>query len=247
MSKKKPLVEKAQALRLASDIGCSGAHEAEGGGWAPCASNEELQRISKMAETSKWRTVVPGYKKSDKTRTAGKRKKKRGEWEPLMEKPIQGIGSLEGGGIVSGVSFGGKSENNPCWPGFTQVGMKKGKAGKMVPNCVPIAEKSAAGPEFVRENDVDTFLDPESARARSRQLGCIGISRRVSKNGRTVWMPCTNMTDYANRAGSTDLGRRNMRNRRENEMRQVVRTVLRDKPKQTLKRKSSIALELMGK
>jgi hypothetical protein len=26
---------------------------------------------------------------------------------------------------------------NPCWDGYKQVGMKKGKGGRMVPNCVP--------------------------------------------------------------------------------------------------------------
>jgi hypothetical protein len=26
----------------------------------------------------------------------------------------------------------------PCWDGYKQVGMKKGKGGKMVPNCVPV-------------------------------------------------------------------------------------------------------------
>ncbi len=31
---------------------------------------------------------------------------------------------------------------NPCWDGYEQVGMKKGRGGKMVPNCVPIEEKS---------------------------------------------------------------------------------------------------------
>lgn len=30
----------------------------------------------------------------------------------------------------------------PCWPGYEQVGMKRGKSGKMVPNCVPISTKS---------------------------------------------------------------------------------------------------------
>ena len=30
----------------------------------------------------------------------------------------------------------------PCWPGYKQVGMKKGKGGKMVPNCVPVDGKS---------------------------------------------------------------------------------------------------------
>lgn len=35
-----------------------------------------------------------------------------------------------------------KAENGPCWPGYKQVGMKKGKGGRMVPNCVPIKGKS---------------------------------------------------------------------------------------------------------
>ena len=28
-------------------------------------------------------------------------------------------------------------EENPCWDGYKQVGMKKGRNGNMVPNCVP--------------------------------------------------------------------------------------------------------------
>jgi len=31
---------------------------------------------------------------------------------------------------------------SPCWDGYEQIGMKKGKGGKMVPNCVPIGTKS---------------------------------------------------------------------------------------------------------
>jgi hypothetical protein len=91
---------------------------------------------------------------------------------------------------------------------------------------VGIVSGKSIGPEYVNENGPDVFLDQESARARSRQLGCIGISRRMSKNGRVVWMPCTNMTDYANRAGSTSLGRRNIQNREKERMESAVRTVL---------------------
>jgi hypothetical protein len=115
---------------------------------------------------------------------------------------------------------------NPCWDGYVMQGMKKGKNGRMVPNCVPVETKSSPGPEYVRENDNDVFIDPESARARSRQLGCIGISRRLSKGGRVVWMPCTNMTDYANRTGSTALGRRNIQRRDKERMESAVRTVM---------------------
>ena len=78
------------------------------------------------------------------------------------------------------------------------------------------------GPEYVRDNDPDVFIDPESARFRSRQLGCIGISRRISKTGRAVWMPCTNMSDYSRVSGSTSLGRRGQRRDMENTVRTIV-------------------------
>lgn len=220
MADKKETTKKAVALRLAKDIGCSGAHKDKKGNWLPCSSSDELERISNIAETSKWRSVVPQSSKTDRKRAKGKNKRRRSDgWEKLTEAPIRGIGSLEGGGIVSSLSLSGKSLD--C------CGTK--------------------GAEFVRDNDKDVFLDPESARARSRQMGCIGISRRISKSGRTVWMPCTNMTDYANRSGSTALGRRNMAKRREQETRKAVRTVLRSSPKQTMTRKKSLASELLNK
>lgn len=221
MAAKKETVKKADALRLAQDIGCSGAHQDDKGNWMPCASMEELERLSNVAETSKWRTVLPGYR-SSKERTKGRNKKRRREgWENLGEAPIRGIATLADGSLVSSPTFGAKS--------------------------IDCCGQKGIGPEFVRDNDADVFIDAESARARSRQLGCIGISRRVSKSGRTVWMPCTNMTDYANRTGSTDLGRRNMRKRRENETRQAVRTVLRENPKATVARKKSLAEEIKSK
>ena len=36
-----------------------------------------------------------------------------------------------------------KASDGPCWDGYKQIGMKRGKAGKMVPNCVPVDGKSA--------------------------------------------------------------------------------------------------------
>jgi hypothetical protein len=38
------------------------------------------------------------------------------------------------------VSEGNIDKAAPCWDGYTQRGMKPGKGGKMVPNCVPIAK-----------------------------------------------------------------------------------------------------------
>lgn len=37
-----------------------------------------------------------------------------------------------------------KGANGPCWDGYQQVGMKKGKNGEMVPNCVPINPEGKA-------------------------------------------------------------------------------------------------------
>lgn len=219
MKDKSDLIKKAEALRTARTIGCSGAHKNSNGTWMPCSTHEEMERISNMAETSNWRSVVPesddSGKKSDK-RTIGRLKKRKKDWENLSEKPIMGISSLIGGGIVSGNSFAGKA---------------------------------AIGPEYVRDNDQDVFVDPESAKARSRQLGCIGISRRISKTGRAVWMPCTNMSDYANMTGSTSLGRRNMGKKRKREIEDAVRTTLklRTKPQSRVKRKSSLARTLLSK
>jgi hypothetical protein len=35
----------------------------------------------------------------------------------------------------------GFEKQNPCWDGYVQRGMKPGKDGKMVPNCVPVSKK----------------------------------------------------------------------------------------------------------
>ena len=36
-----------------------------------------------------------------------------------------------------------KGSDDPCWEGYVQVGMKKGKDGNMVPNCVPLKAAQA--------------------------------------------------------------------------------------------------------
>lgn len=44
------------------------------------------------------------------------------------------------------------SKSDPCWEGYTQRGMKPGKGGRMVPNCVPVSKADSAIVEgdFVR-------------------------------------------------------------------------------------------------
>lgn len=42
-----------------------------------------------------------------------------------------------------------KAAKGPCWEGYKQVGMKRGKGGKMVPNCVPIETKDDCCPDEI--------------------------------------------------------------------------------------------------
>lgn len=85
-----------------------------------------------------------------------------------------------------------------------------------------------------RDNDPDVFTDIESARMRSRQLGCVGVSRRISKTGKTVWMPCTNMSDFNRLTGSTSLGRRHQR--------ESIRKIIRDEIRQVNRRQRKKSL-----
>lgn len=212
MGDKEPeLTTRDQALSVARMLGCQGAHE-HPSGWQPCGSHEEYFAIKKSKEeylrvlASKKKKPLPKMvqrtkrleTKSDAyyenradalsiskargcggVRTvvlAGKKyyapcdHKPRKGWEKLDEKPITGIATLTGGGLVTG-SFSGKSvDDNAEEKGFVN---------------------------FVsRSTDPDTFSDPESARIRSRNLGCIGIRRYTARDGKLVWMPCTNVSDY---------------------------------------------------
>ena len=50
-----------------------------------------------------------------------------------------------------------KDADDPCWKGYVQVGMKKGKDGKEVPNCVPMDEAFEL-PEDFQDEDVGDFV-----------------------------------------------------------------------------------------
>lgn len=167
--------QRAYALRMAIQMGCSGAHKMPDGSWAPCASMEELDRLSNAAESSTWtEDDLPTLREQERL---ARRQRRR-------EKTAKSLYSL-----ISGKS--------------------------VVPMAAP------------RETDPDVYVDPDSARVRSRQLGCIGISRRVSKSGRTVWMPCTNMSDYNRLSRTTSLGRRGAAAEEDRRIRETVRQELR--------------------
>jgi hypothetical protein len=230
------LVKKIEALRVAEMVGCRGAHQDEDGNWAPCSSPESLKKISMRAESDDWIKKSAAQSPIVKDEIPVKKKKKRRDgWEKLRERPIQGMNG-SGPGVTSG-------QSQFSAPQDVGSGVSSGSAISGGPTMnmfgASMAKAAMTGPEYIRDNDPDVFNDPESARARSRQMGCIGISRRISKTGRAVWMPCTNMSDYSRLAGSTSLGRRG----RANQERSVIRTVLREELGK-LKRKKSIHQEL---
>ena len=92
-------------------------------------------------------------------------------------------------------------------------------------DCCPISDGSdieskgvSFGPRQVRPDSFDAYSDKESARARARQLGCIGIRQYSSSTGGTVWMPCSNESDYRRVTGASPLGRRQRRRMLEAEL-----------------------------
>jgi len=40
-------------------------------------------------------------------------------------------------------------KKSPCWDGYVQRGMKPGKGGRMVPNCVPVAKNECCPDQIV--------------------------------------------------------------------------------------------------
>ena len=84
-------------------------------------------------------------------------------------------------------------------------------------DCCPISHEDmetkgvSFGARQVRPDSFDAYVDKESARARARMLGCIGIRQYSSTTGGMVWMPCSNESDYRRVMGQSELGRRQRR------------------------------------
>lgn len=215
MAKEQDTNSKVFALRVAQWIGCSGAHQKDGK-WMPCETHEELQKVSNRAEPKKKTAFQEMNERYVKRKAKGK-KKKRG-WEKLREtKPLGGFATLEGGGIVSAPI------NSTIYSGGVKA---------YIPGVSP------------RDNDPDVFTDIESARKRSRMLGCIGVRRMPSATGRTVWMPCTNNSDYSTAAGTTFLGRRNQQESQRRVIRTIIRRELNNEARRGKVRKKSLFNEL---
>lgn len=205
------------ALRVAQWIGCSGAHKMPDGKWMPCETHEELQKLSEDSEPQKKTSFEEMNERYRKRKAKGK--KKRSGWENLTEtKPLGGFTTLDGGGIVSAPI------NTTIYSGGVKA---------YIPGISP------------RDNDPDVFADIESARKRSRMLGCIGVRRMPSATGRTIWMPCTNNSDYARVAGTTFLGRRNQQEAQRRVIRTIIRRELGNEKRKRGIRKKSLTEELV--
>ncbi len=212
----KPKVSREQALRVARQLGCRGAHEGENGNWMPCGSMEEFVAIQKGKEEY----LVAKAKKKSALTTIEYRTRKFSEkafaYYEDKEQALK-VSKLRGCGSVRTVVLNGKRFYAPCDPkppknGWEDLGTGRGVIG--ISNTAdgglvsaPIAGKSDEStekgfvPNVSRSTDPDTFSDPDSARIRARNLGCIGIRRYTARDGKLVWMPCSNGSDYNKRMG----------------------------------------------
>jgi hypothetical protein len=192
---------KAEAMKVAAMIGCKGVHQDKNGKWLPCSDGATLNRISNAAESDDFLKRTEKAAKKENKRKVRKVLTSKPKAKKRFSYPDMGFSKPGEVGVYSA-------------PGVISAGIVSAKS---------LDKKSSRfGPEYVRDNDPDVFTDPESARFRARQLGCIGVSRRTSKTGKTVWMPCTNMSDYSRVAGTTDLGRRSRRSAERSNIRRVV-------------------------
>jgi hypothetical protein len=192
-----------QALKVARLLGSYGAHVAENGEWAPCKSSEILRNVldSKPAgEVAKKTSIIEhrtdSYKSfsgcySTSLEVALKTAKERGctgirvimtesgrkyapcvpkKFEKLRERGVGGIETLPDGGLVS----------SQFKDDITEIDAK---------GFVNYVSEST---------DPDVFTSGDSARKRSRQLGCIGIRSYKARDGKIVYLPCTNSPDHNN-------------------------------------------------
>lgn len=208
-----------QAMRVARMLGCYGAHQDAEGRWMPCVSHEVMtDAIRGQQKVRNEKTLTPSFQAkiaitdSKSTETFSSREEalleakkrrcggvrtimrngvavysicnngqpvpKKNDFEKLGERGVLSIDTLSGGGLVS---------------------------GKML----QVEEMDAKG--FVnyisRSTDPDVYTDPDSARVRARQLGCIGIRSYRASDGKIVYLPCTTSPDYNKVRGLRNDGR----------------------------------------
>lgn len=173
---KKKNATREEALAVAKMMGCDTVHEVDGG-WMPCSSSEEMQRISKLAEDDSWLNK-PISGKEMVSASGRKRKRRVRRWENLAQRSY-GMTGVPGVGIVSAP---------PAKPaGPMGDSYASGPSG-----VITLTAEGKGLQAFTPEvGDPDVFTSPDAARMRARQVGCTGIRRYTTRSGVNVWMPCT--------------------------------------------------------
>ena len=173
---KKKNATREEALAVAKMMGCDTVHEVDGG-WMPCSSSEEMERISKLAEDDSWLNE-PISEKDTVSSSGRKRKRRVRRWENLAERSY-GMTGVPGVGIVSSPPA---QPTSPMGDSYAS-----GPSGVITLS----AEGKGLQPFTPEVGEPDVFTSPDAARIRSRQIGCTGIRRYTTSSGVNVWMPCT--------------------------------------------------------
>lgn len=69
-------------------------------------------------------------------------------------------------------------EQDPCWKGYKQIGMKK-KGKKKVPNCVPTNEEATAG--STSSGSIASVANPTAAHSKPKKRGKYGAPQAPQK------------------------------------------------------------------
>lgn len=205
----KPKATREQALKVARLLGCRGVHEGHDGSWMPCASMDQFRAAQKGKSALFEFDATENFEaKSLIASRFEKQSSKSAEYYSSREDAMR-ASRMNGCSGVRTVVLGGKKYFAPCvaTDRFEKLG-ERGVVGISTMDgggltSAPVGGKDLqveTAAKFVnfasRSTDPDVFSDPDSARVRARNLGCIGIRRYTARDGKTVWMPCTNNSDY---------------------------------------------------
>lgn len=244
----KPKVSRDQALRVARQLGCRGAHETDGS-WMPCASHEEFIAIQKgKSEYLKAGAKSRFIAESEIAHRSKRFDSKSAEY--YADRAMAMAASKRNGcSTVRTVILGGERYYAPCITTDRFENLREGgvvgidtiSSGLV---SAPIGksddEEEIDHKGFVnfvsRSTDPDVFSNPDSARVRARNLGCIGIRRYTARDGKIVWLPCSNGSDY-NRAMNI-RGDNSPRGRRRGEKKELADSLIGKKEINRPKRKT---------
>ena len=217
-----------QALRVAQRLGCYGAHQTEDGSWMPCVDAETLASVTKGEMPNSKQFVIPQLHRKAAMVLSGRGRLFSTREEALEESKKNGCSGVRVVMVNGGKMYAacmprdnGRPENtgmiSPRKRDFEPLGERGVMSIETLPTGGLVSGKQYDTEEidakgFVnyvsRSTDPDVYTDPDSARVRSRQLGCIGIRSYTARDGKRVYLPCTNGSDYNRVMGLRPDGRR---------------------------------------